>query len=78
MGRDRELAPNSREMRAVKQYVFQNASKGILTSSRSVSMRIFLTAMISYVSISFAMNTLPGISHNNKKRISGGMDIPSN
>ena len=77
MGRDRELAPNSREMRAVNQYVFQNASKGILTSSRSVSMRIFLTAMISYVSISFTMYTLPGTSHN-KKRISGGMDIPSN
>ena len=44
MGRDRELAPNSREMRAVNQYVFQNASKGILTPSRSLSMRIFLTA----------------------------------
>ena len=76
-GRDRELAPNSREIRAVNRYVFPNASKGILTSSRSLSMRIFLTAMISFVSISFAMNTcLAPVTTKNKSV--GGMDIPSN
>jgi len=76
-GRDRELAPNSREIKAVNQYIFPNTSKGILTSSRSLSMRIFLTATISIVSISFAMNTcLAPVTTKNKSV--GGMDIPSN
>jgi hypothetical protein len=67
-GRDRELAPNLKEMRAVNQYVFQNASRGIPTPSRSLSMRIFLTATIYFVSVSFAMN-------NKKRRHSGGAQL---
>jgi hypothetical protein len=42
-------------------YRFQNATRGwgrkILTPSRSLSMRIFLSATISCVCVSFAMNT---------------------
>lgn len=42
-------------------YEFYNAShekgRGILTPSRSLSIRIFFSATISFVSISFAMKT---------------------